>query len=161
MWSAKALAAVAWAHRLHSGHKDCCTERVPPSSCPHAHLCERAMPNAWGSDLEAGKFLLIEPGSGRVTSPNTELDNSISRVSHQQPHNSVRLGHMGPLGAQEVCELHNSGLLPAMLGSSGRQILPSGGSRLSSICCPCRRNVRIEQLSPETCLRPVQRIRFS
>ena len=121
MWSAKALADEACAHRLQAGHIDAWTEGVPLFSCPHAHMCVRAMPRALGSDLDAGRFHLMELGSGLVTSPTTALDNSIYLVSHQHPQRSVRDGHIGPLRTKLDWEVRSSGMrsrgkAPACLG---------------------------------------------
>jgi hypothetical protein len=85
MWMENPLAEAAWAHRLHAGRMSCPTEEGPPLSCPHAHLCDRAMPSACGSDLEAGSFNRTVSGPGLVMSPTTALESSISLVNHQLP----------------------------------------------------------------------------
>jgi hypothetical protein len=82
----------------------------PEFSLPHAHLCERAMPSALGSDLEAGRFHRTVSGSGMVMSPTQALESSISRVSHHAPHVSVRRGHIGPLRTQGVRDPGSSGI---------------------------------------------------
>ena len=97
-------------YKLQAGQMTGSIISKPEFSLPHAHLCERAMPSALGSDLEAGRFHRTVSGSGMVMSPTQAFESSISRVSHHAPHVSVRRGHSGPLRTQEVRDPGSSGI---------------------------------------------------
>ena len=98
------------------------TTATPLARPPHSHLRVRAMPRAFGSDLEAGRLHRTESGSGRVTSRTTALESSISRVSHHAhtckcaagPHGAVR--NEWCLGPREFVTAVD-GKVPACLGA--------------------------------------------